>query len=339
MGPLLPFLAVILYQSSARGSTSESGRSIQNESLEILIPAHLEPETLPLTLRSVREACAFSNSSENLNVRVRVGLSAWSTPEAHGASRLADEVVVIDQAGKWLALRELVLSSKSDWIALVDCGALWPADLVQKVSPWFKKSDVVALNPRYQPSSAGVLTRARWALEAALKKIENSAGGPISFHGATMFFRAAELRAVFRDEGSRTWLNDDVVLPYLIRLMHPHLRTVYLFDVIVDDAGLQAGDQEKRHARILKGNFQWIAQLVRPHFSDSVVLSFLALRRCVRLAWAWILLFLAFGAIASPSAVTFLLCTLVLLTALSFRHAFLVSLRWPFLLNREGEWR
>lgn len=288
---LSPFLAFVLYK------TTQANIFVQNyktsDSLDVLIPAHSERESLPATIASIQ-----SLHSENVfsKVKVIVALSNWTGPEATKASEKADKVFVVNEPGKWKALQRLVQNSTADWIALVDAGTTWRKDLLTDLQPYFLEKNIVAINPRYLEIKSGLIQKIIWSFESFLKQFENQSGGPISLHGSTIFYHREELQAAMKFLGETTeWLNDDVVVPLTVRSLFPQQKIVYTRDLAVVDLFPSSNLSEmKRRKRVLFGNIQWVKSFLAQLLKFHPVLAILALRRITRMIWAWwIILILA----------------------------------------------
>lgn len=265
-------------------------------SLDVLIPAHFERESLPLTIDSARKSILAVVHLVMVPSKVVVGLSAWTGPEAQFAARLADQVIEISRPGKWWALQALIKQSQAEWVALVDCGTTWPEDLVLHLSEYLSTEDVMAVNPSYREGSRGMLSKMIWRFEAFLKSLENKAGGPVSLHGATIFYRRECLEKAFEHLEGVEWLNDDVVVPLTLRMLFPERRIIYDRDVFVVDMSPSSVNSEvKRRKRLLFGNLQWIRKFFPTLAVHNPVLLALAMRRALRVMWAWWCLLIGLG--------------------------------------------
>src|SRR5262249_49974270 len=119
--------------------------------------------------------------------------------------------------------------SQAEWVAFVDAGATWNPDLLVAVERHFADPEIAAIAPSYQALGAGSLEGGSWKLERVIKRIESAGAGPVRLHGARVFYRRCVLLAALGElqAGSRAWLNDDVVIPLLIRIRSPRSRIVY----------------------------------------------------------------------------------------------------------------
>lgn len=323
-------------------------------SLEVLIPAHNEKETLPVSIESARWAFAFFQKQVPARqLRIRVGLSNWQGTEAEAAAAGADQVLSILQPGKWRALQELVQSSTADWVALVDAGMTWPENILMLLQHNLDQADVIAINPCYQEQSPKTLQKWIWGFEAGLKDLENAAGGPISLHGATIFYRREPLQKAFAELQGQDWFNDDVVIPLTLRSLFPQSRVVYMKDVhVVDRFPSSVNSEVQRRKRLLFGNIQWIRRFFPQLLKKDPLLATIALRRVFRMMWAWwaalvglgvLLLFLASASV--PEQVAVFAGLLILLTLGAAFHsgrrlleAFFVSLLFPYyFLSQRGQ--
>ncbi len=292
---LVPVLVVAFHGVKSR---RDSRRELLS-SLDILIPAHNESETLPKTIRTL---LAAKRSSGNLfpgGIQIHVGLSNWTGPDALHASQGSDRVLHIPESGKWTALVQLVENSRAQWIALVDSGSLWPPNLLIQLEDHFRDSQVMGISPRYSPSGDSIFNKLFWWFEAQLKSLENSGGGPVSVHGATVFYRRNDLQAVLPYLAARTWMNDDVVIPLTLRTHHQTKKIIYRNDVAVFDLPDKVINHEPhRRRRILFGNAQWVRHLFPEVVRKNPLVAFISLRRIFRMMWAW---WVAFGLLAVAS--------------------------------------
>jgi cellulose synthase/poly-beta-1,6-N-acetylglucosamine synthase-like glycosyltransferase len=360
---MIPLLAATLTfpsRSNKANITSVVPRGGSN--LDILIPAHFEPTTLPFTLKSVRNACDNSQDVFATPPRIFVALNAWSEPAAFEAASAADHVIEVPTRGKWFALMELIAKSEAEWVALVDAGISWPDSLLKDLQGDFSNQELIGINPKYSQGRNEQAQNLIWSFESVLKRFENLAGGPVSVHGATVFYRRQALQKALEKLSPISWLNDDVAIPLCMRCVHPKKRIRYAGEVQVWE-GLSVGPTShfKRRERLLLGNLQWVRHLTIFVFSRSPLVGFLALRRIMRMAWAWwvtICLVGICGLIITsifPDAMTTLaggLSTILILSALvlatwrplrGLAQAFLVSLMMPVYLftfrSEEVQWK
>lgn len=280
---LSPLLAWII--SRARNTPSVATVSTSALlSLDILIPAHNENESLPATLAAMKKLKHDGFSTPKL----KVGLSNWSGDEALQASALADEKIVINVPGKWRALIMLIENSTADWVALVDAGTVWPEDMLIQLKKHFQDPAVIGINPKYTEADSGLMQRLVWGLESHLKSFENLSGGPISLHGSSILYRRKELQEAISFLKTNDWWNDDVVVPLTLRKFNKDKKIVYAVNIPVVDLFPSSNISEmKRRKRLLFGNLQWVQSLFPELLKSDAVLSMLALRRISRMLWAW----------------------------------------------------
>ncbi len=266
----------------------------------VLLPAHNEERNLPATLASVRAAA----TSAGVGVRIIVGADACSDQTAHVARASGAEVREFHHRSKWKTLRDLSREAAADqWVALVDAGAQWPKGLLENLRKLFGDATCLGVAPAYYPRNASAVERLLWLIEARWKKWENIAGGPISAHGATIFFRGEVLRRCFAFLDTfryEAWLNDDIALPMAARILFPGAPFPYwrpaLAAECVSDCGVrEAESQFGRRRRLVLGNFQWVVTLWPRACLSSLAAGLLALRRFVRIFWAYWGLCLAYG--------------------------------------------
>ena len=267
--------------------------------LAILIPVHGDPIGLRQTLDTITRAVSVAEERfPHLRCSITVGIDGASDSLREVArARGCATIESTECRGKWHTLRDLLKATpNAECVALVDAGSLWEDDLLLSVLPHFRRREVVGVAPSYDNPTGGVVERVLWAFERHLKRLEDGAGGPISVHGATVFYRGRHLRRVLRRLGEGRWLNDDVVIPFQLRAAHPSFRIRYLDDVAVHDGpatvttpGASAPDFGRR-CRLVLGNVQWLRTVVSGQTPGALTVRLLALRRLTRLFWAWWLL-------------------------------------------------
>lgn len=332
---LSPMIAYVIYKFSQENDKSVASAVKAPLMLDILIPAHNEAESLPITLSALRK---ISAGEVFLRPRLVVGLSNWQGSDADFASKQADHVISINELSKWRALTALIDQSQADWVAVVDSGTVWPENMLIKLAKYFKQSDVVAINPRYSENNSGHLQKLVWAVESQLKSLENLSGGPISLHGSTIFYRTQDLKQALEHLQGRDWLNDDVVVPLMLRKLNRSKKIIYASDVSVIDLFPASNISEiKRRKRVLFGNLQWVQSFFPDMLNSSYLLATLALRRIMRMLWAWAISFVCLGLLIwTPSlALVFITCAIVLALMPKGRRlfeAFWVSLMMPIYL-------
>ena len=300
-------------------------------SLDILIPAHNENESLPATLAAMKNLKHDGFSTPKLTV----GLSNWSGEEAIRASALADQTISINEPGKWRALIALIENSNADWVALVDAGTVWPEDMLVQLKKHFQDPAVMGINPKYTEANSGLVQRLVWGLESHLKSIENLSGGPISLHGSSIVYRRKELQEAISFLKTNDWWNDDVVVPLTLRKFNRDKKIIYAVNIPVVDLFPSSNISEmKRRKRLLFGNLQWVQTLFPELLKSDAVLCILALRRISRMLWAWGISFIGVGIILLEPNLAYV-ATLVFVTLAlmpkgrRLYEAFLVSLMMP----------
>ena len=292
---LSPILAYVLYKLFARKEKWNEQQPSTSFTLDILIPAHNEPLSLPASIAAMKSVRSKAPSAIE-KIRIVAGLSNWSGPDAEKAARDADLVLKISEPGKWQAIRALVLQSKADWVALADAGVIWEDTLLQSLTPALSDANSLAVNPRFQELKPGLMQKCIWTFESFLKKIENRCGGPISLHGATIFYRRKNLQHALETLQGSDWLNDDVVLPLTMRRLYPHMKIIYKLDASVTDRFPSWNASElQRRKRLLFGNIQWVQKFYFAMWIRQPMLAALATRRVARMVWAWWFCFLGLG--------------------------------------------
>lgn len=323
-------------------------------SLQILVPAHNEEATIAATLASLEQAVGAANL---VGADVIVGLDHCTDRTATIVRDFAlrSSLAVSWQEkrgapGKWSMLVEMTRSASAEWLAFVDCGSIWDRALVTDAIPHMHQTGVQAVAPSYLPQKASRLEKWNWQLEHAIKALEARSGGPISVHGATVIYRRSAVLAVLDRLTEREWLNDDLVLPSMIRLLDPANRVVYLrfaesARAYVLDQGVKPGVsvEYRRRRRIMHGNVEWLELLLQQGAFRRPVVALLALRRVCRMLWGyWLSCLLLAGVIIIVQHMDFnawhwLLSALVGGVAVASSNfirrllmAYLTALRTPF---------
>lgn len=320
---LFPLLANLLSCAQAGAPPKTENHEHRSVVLNILLPVHNGEKSIAATLESVLLACHIAREKNpNLRCEVLVGLDGCNDNTAQIAARYGVKIYEFPKRrGKWHTVRELVkMSGKAGWVALVDCGTRWPEEFLVRVLPHFLKSNCVALAPSYVKSDGGILEHGLWLLERHLKSLEGCAGGPVTVHGATVFYRRRELCRAFYVLGSRDWLNDDVVVPMMLRTLFPQMHIAYLPSFSVYDGRSMPWDSKvssssefARRSRIAAGNTQWMRCLLPALCMRNHPAALVALRRAFRVLWAyWLALFMAglILRVSGSSSITVLLAAL-----------------------------
>jgi lipopolysaccharide/colanic/teichoic acid biosynthesis glycosyltransferase/glycosyltransferase involved in cell wall biosynthesis len=285
--PLLSALAGLWTEKNKQVATTKL------TTLDVLIPAHNEEDNIITTLQSIRE----SAHRAKIELRVWVGADSCTDKTLARAQEFGAQVVAYSFKSKWKTLSALVALADAPYVALVDAGSSWSTELLTQVSEVWGE-DVVGVAPTYRSPRAGVLRRLHWAFEAFLKNLENRMGGPVSVHGATVFYRRKELvETLEKLPKDEVWKNDDVVIPTALRILHPELRIVYLKEGLVHDlCVLQNAGERGRRLRMVQGNLEIMTRLLPalpgPGFARAFILY---ARRAGRIFWAWWLVLLVAG--------------------------------------------
>lgn len=278
--------------------------------VEILVAAHNEEKVIALTLRSLQAAVArfHKDSKENCEFKITVGLDHCSDATAAIVDVLAQSsgvpIATIENhgaAGKWNILNKLIKQSSADWVALVDAGSIWEADLLTAAMPQMRDLAVMGVAPSYSTSHGGAAEGLNWKLEQSLKQLENLSGGPVSVHGASVLYRRETLAPALAALTGTLWLNDDVVLPLTLRMQNPLMKITYMIHpskpAYVSDCGVRSemAVEYRRRRRMVVGNVQWIRSIFFPSFFKNFTVTLLASRRVARVFWAYWALALALG--------------------------------------------
>lgn len=258
-------------------------------SIHVLIPAHNEAKNIGATLESINSATS-SITATDISLDIWVAADGCTDETAQTALKYGAKVIEHPQnLGKWATLEQLIENTPAsvDWIALVDAGASWPKNILLKIYSNLQNERLVALAPSYCNSRVSILEKMSWWFEAKIKSFENIAGGPISVHGATCFYRSASVKQVFESLRGTKWINDDVVIPLTLRSLVKNKHLVYRSDIKVEDVSVPNDNELPRRKRISRGNYQWMSSLWIGTLSKNPVVFFLALRRIFRVFWAY----------------------------------------------------
>lgn len=285
--PFFPILSSIFFRSrKCNFQTNELPKSI-----DILIPCHNEHGRLRATLDSIVSARETAlELFPELEIHIFIGLDACDDETRKDVGEISASVFEYQHRSKWRVLNDLLAHSKADWVACVDAGTAWDRRLVRSILPYLAIEETSCFAPGYKTANSGSAGRAFWFIEAFLKTIENGAGGPISVHGATVFYRRKHLQDIFRVLAGRAWINDDVAIPLTLRTLYPLHTTLYARNsaggfVVTDTAPRPEGRTCNARERIAQGNLQWITHLLplTQRIAPGVLL--IAMRRIFRLLW------------------------------------------------------
>jgi hypothetical protein len=329
---LFPVLAALVAPLITRRSTT--ALSDAEWDLTVIIPAYKEAETLPLTLTSINLAIAeLMRVHPGARVSVTVGLDGADPATKAACSGYSVSITEFpENVGKWKVLRALAPATTARWVALTDAGTLWPRNLLTALWPEITGNRYAGLAPGYVQPSASWPERAHWAVERTLKLLENLAGGPVSVHGAAVFYRSDVAREAFRQLGSGPWFNDDVVLPLMVRAFGHRIR-YYGATAAVSDAGISHSHREgARRARMVEGNLQWIGSLWWNVARRNPAVAMLAARRGWRPFWIYVAVvpFIAAVSVAPWSLALLMVCLCgALVLHPRIQGAALASLRAP----------
>ncbi len=292
-----PFVAALLFPARKKSLVLEPAP----RNIDVIVPCHNEEGRLRTTLESVSHATdELHRYYPEVEVRIRCGLDACSDTTWLDAAQFDAEIVTFKHRSKWKVISDLVSSSNSDWIILVDAGVTWDRRILRNSIPFLAVNDVVSFSPSYTTARSGLPGRLHWALEAFIKSYENRSGGPISVHGATVFYRSSSLKLVLRVLAGRAWINDDVVIPLMMRCVFPGKRIIYsrnsAIGFTVCDRAPRAPSSEKiARERVARGNIQWIRFLVPIVIEWNIPVFIVSMRRIARLYWAIVPIAISFS--------------------------------------------
>jgi glycosyltransferase involved in cell wall biosynthesis len=270
-----------------------------------LIAAHNEEVVIERTIQSIAVATETfkrsrigTNSPVDFKVTVVMDRCTDQTKEVVQKYSIASGVPVQmiqnkKPSGKWYVLNTAFEQSAADWVAFIDCGSLLDPKLILESFPHFMDPNVMGVAPSYCPKDCGALERLNWKIEQGNKYLESLAGGPISVHGAAVFYRSTSLKVALDRLAGTHWLNDDVVVPLMLRLTHPNARIHYLINwaqsAWVTDIGVVSSlsAEYRRRGRMILGNIQWIQCILLRSVLLVPSVSLLSSRRITRVLWAY----------------------------------------------------
>lgn len=302
-------------RSPADLSKIDFSRPNQPIKIDLLIPVHNEEKIIQQTLTSLEHAMELSRLKNRAtngiphSIQIVLGLDHCTDRTEKAAQTWSNTRGVkvnvsrnFGASGKWNMLQQLVRDSRAEWVGLIDAGSVWEAGLLSSILPSMTDPAIMGIAPAYRPVRANFLEKWNWRLERLLKKLENAAGGPVSVHGATVFYRREALMAAFEElKSEEFWLNDDVVIPLTLRTLWPEKHIHYAIreggEAWVHDYGIRAGHHREygRRKRMLVGNLQWIRSLNSKAWRADIVVGLIAARRVFRTFWAYWVLFFGLG--------------------------------------------
>lgn len=294
--PRLPELSA--RQTQGGGALPGEGKPVPpgraRPHLCIALPAHNEETLIGPTIESIQAAVSlYQDSYDDCSIDIVVGDDASRDETARRAEQAGAAVLrEPEQRGKWTLLQRFTREARdADWIAFVDAGAEWPPHILLAWRQALNDPAVMGVAPSYRRAVSGVVEHGLWWLERGIKQLENAVGGPVSVHGATVFYRRAELRQCFEFLGPTSYHNDDVVIPLTLRRLYPNGCIRYLDKIIVIDRSPAGRREIRRRRRLVRGNIESL-ELPRPRLADSLV-EILFARRVCRVLWVyWVGIFL-----------------------------------------------
>jgi len=272
---------------------------------EVLIAAYNEEINLPYTLESLE---SLDKVEEKIDFSVFVGLD-------HCTDNTLEKVLDFKaknklklhyfenegERGKWFIIKQLILKSEADWVALTDCGAVWNQEILRLLYRKFSDDLLFCLAPSYLPDKAGILETTYWRMEQFLRTIENNSKGSIMVHGPTVFYKREILLKAIELLGTKHWINDDVAIPLVIRNHRADLKIEYAASLnhvaLVRDKGVvsDVNIELRRRRRILIGNLQCVLDIILPSFRINKLISWTSLRLVTKLLWAYWITFFGLG--------------------------------------------
>jgi glycosyltransferase involved in cell wall biosynthesis len=267
---LFPLIAATAYKLKKHSLSHSPDKEGFSPSITVIIPAHNEQtviaETLskcissyeyaqkllpPHTLKSFKIIVIADGCTDGTVEAVEAFTKQYSflslkaqTPSKGKWKSLVDCIAQLDcdetEAVNHIENSSIQSSntSNSSWVAFTDAGALWPDTLLLDVFQCIlSDSKIAGVSPSYDNSKNGFSEKILWSIERHFKSIESIAGGPISIHGATIFYRKKELKIALNSLKVRdNWRCDDVVIPMTLRKTFPEARIAYLSGTKVLDS-------------------------------------------------------------------------------------------------------
>ncbi len=322
--------------------------------IDILIPAHNEMANIEKTIQSVRSNLEPLKLNQKISYKILVGCNGCTDETATISRSLTEYVFEWPAIGKWQTLKKLVSESSATYICLVDAGAYWLNGVfTTDTLNVLESEDVLGLTYAYSSTNQNFLEKIYWLLESNFKKIEVFFGGLIAVSGITVFYKNETLKSAILFLGSAhpnvQWLNDDVVLPLVLRFQNPKksikfIRLAQSNSII--DLGLNKKSSEKnRRHRLMRGNLQWMRLIIpillnpRTLTLSTLKVLLLASRRYLKVFWGYIGLIIYFAITLIFDFWPIVIATIFLIILLFLRnkiflskliYAFIASLRAPF---------
>lgn len=297
---LFPLIAAAI---SGKEVDTEHDIKIPN-SIDILVPCHNEKGRVELTLKSiVASVAAMKALFPSICVNIFCGIDTCNDGSEEEVEQFQITVKKFNFKSKWMVINALFKESTADWIILADCGVIWDERLLRNAVPHLSCPDVVGFSPSYASINGTLISRIYWQIEAFIKSLENKSGGPVSVHGATVMYERRVLKNALQLLAGRNWINDDVVIPLIIRATNLDKRIIYSRNkksgFVVCDLGVRTSKSD-RHARsrVSAGNLQWIKYLAPIVAFSNKVVFLLCLRRVFRVFWFLIPVTTLFGVVS-----------------------------------------
>ena len=324
-------LAAILFGNTHQRPSSEIAP--QTISYTLLIPAHNEENKIECTL----EACFKAKNEFATCPEIWIALDACTdhtlTKILPWKQKLSIQHAEVNFRSKWKVLQFLLSQAKTEWVVFLDSGINFDSQLFNELEKFMKQDSYMAIGPSYEIKGASLIHRVFWKFERFLKNCENTCGGPISLHGATLAYRRTALLTVFEKLNltmTEDFKNDDVIIPLTLRTLFPEKKIHYLTHAAVfDDAKHEQVNFRtdlNRRIRMVIGNIQWI----RWYYGNcpfQFKIFLISLRRTLRPFWSLIILILILGGLSTVGPISLILCLVFLL----FRGASLASFLSPLL--------
>lgn len=234
---LLPLLGRLLHRPAEDGyldappSIAPTGQSFS--SVAILIPAPRSASQRAALVASCASITAAIEVARRRNPTLTAEIFIGTTdPVDRIPSGIPQHVrwVTTRQSERWSMLRVLVERAWAyDWIAVVEPGTRWSPDVLMGVVQEARQDAKTALiSPLHGHSDAlsAVVSKGFDFVRNIVSHPNHLSSIPMPFRPATTFYRSDELVSTFRELRSVDRPHGDLVIPFVMRALHPAVRFV-----------------------------------------------------------------------------------------------------------------
>jgi hypothetical protein len=201
--------------------------------LAILIPAprsHEQRAALVTSCASIAAAIEVAKQrNPYLTAEIFIGTA---DPIERVPSGLVGEVrwITTRQRERWSMLRVLVERAWAyDWVAVVEPGTRWaPEVLVEVVQEARQDRTTALISPLhgYRDALNAITSKGFSLVRSILNHPTHLSSIPMPYRPATTFYRTDELVSTFRELRSVQRPHGDLVIPFVMRALHPAVRFV-----------------------------------------------------------------------------------------------------------------